>query len=83
MATSSAPVLAGELFATVTRMHALLAVPVVEGEARPAALRAAMEQALRTPSELVWGEDVHVDFRRRLAEAMGQDVLPEGWPDGS
>lgn len=83
VATSSAPVLAGELFATVTRMHALLAVPVVEGEARPAALRSAMEQALRTPSELVWGEDVHVDFRRRLAEAMGEDVLPEGWPDGS
>ncbi|WP_067602761.1 tetratricopeptide repeat protein [Nocardiopsis listeri] len=82
VATSSASMLAGELFATVTRMHALLAVPVVEGESRPAALRAAMEQALRTPSELVWGSDVHADFRRRLAEAMGEDVLPEGWPDG-
>lgn len=83
VATSSASALAGELFAVVTQMHALLAVPVVEGESRPAALRAAMEQALRTPGELVWGEDVHADFRRRLAEAMGEDVLPEGWPDGS
>ncbi|MEU3308991.1 tetratricopeptide repeat protein [Nocardiopsis sp. NPDC006832] len=82
VATSSASVLAGELFATVTQMHALLAVPVVEGESRPAALRAAMEQALRAPSELVWGPDVHADFRRRLAEAMGEDVLPQGWPDG-
>ncbi|RKS09529.1 tetratricopeptide repeat protein [Nocardiopsis sp. Huas11] len=82
VATSSAPVLAGELFAVVTRMHALLAVPVAEGESRPAELRAAMEQALRTPSELVWGADVHDDFRRRLRAAMGgQDVLPEGWPD--
>ncbi|GAB3688179.1 tetratricopeptide repeat protein [Nocardiopsis oceani] len=82
VATASAPALAGELFAVVTQMHALLAVPVVEGEARPAALRAAMEQALRTPSELVWGGDVHADFRRRLSAAMGEDVLPEGWPDG-
>ena len=82
VATESAPALAGELFAVVTQMHALLAVPVVEGEARPAALRAAMEQALRTPGELVWGEDVHADFRRRLSAAMGEDVLPEGWPEG-
>ncbi|WP_160051704.1 lipopolysaccharide assembly protein LapB [Nocardiopsis sp. FR26] len=81
-ASASAPALAGELFAVVTQMHALLAVPVVEGESRPAVLRAAMEQALRTPSELVWGPDVHADFRRRLSEAMGgRDVLPEGWPD--
>src|SRR5690606_11271105 len=64
VATSSAPALAGELFAVVTQMHALLAVPVVEGEARPAALSAAMEEALRTPSELVWGGSVHADFRR-------------------
>ncbi|MBR8744118.1 lipopolysaccharide assembly protein LapB [Nocardiopsis sp. MG754419] len=83
VATSSAPALAGELFAVITQMHALLAVPVVEGEARPAALRAVMEQTLRTPSELVWGQDVHADFRRRLAEAMGEDVLPEGWPEGT
>ncbi|GAB2501144.1 tetratricopeptide repeat protein [Nocardiopsis aegyptia] len=82
VATSSAPVLAGELFAVVTQMHALLAVPVAEGESRPAALRAAMEEALRTPSGLVWGADVHADFRRRLRAAMGgEDVLPEGWPE--
>lgn len=81
-ATASAPALAGELFAVITQMHALLAVPVVEGEARPAALRAAMEQALRTPSELVWGPGLHADFRRRLSEAMGgRDVLPRDWPD--
>ncbi|WP_150243108.1 tetratricopeptide repeat protein [Nocardiopsis quinghaiensis] len=82
VATTSAPALAGELFAVITRMHALLAVPVVEGEAHPATLRTAMEQALRTPSELVWGPGVHADFRRRLSEAMGgRDVLPEGWPE--
>ena len=82
VATSSAPVLAGELFAVVTQMHALLAVPVAEGESRPTALRAAMEEALRTPSELVWGADVHADFRRRLRAAMGgEDVLPDGWPE--
>ncbi|MEV2278590.1 tetratricopeptide repeat protein [Nocardiopsis sp. NPDC049922] len=80
-ATSSTSVLAGELFAVVTRMHALLAVPVVEGEARPSALRAVMEQALRVPSDTVWGVDVHADFRRRLHEAMGEDPLPEGWPE--
>ncbi|NKY99291.1 tetratricopeptide repeat protein [Nocardiopsis alborubida] len=82
VATASAPALAGELFAVVTQMHALLALPVAEGEARPDVLRSAMEQALRTPSELVWGPGVHADFRRRLSEAMGgRDVLPEGWPD--
>ncbi|WP_304454491.1 tetratricopeptide repeat protein [Nocardiopsis sp. YSL2] len=82
VATSSAPVLAGELFAVVTQMHALLAVPVAEGESRPAVLRAAMEEALRTPSQLVWGADVHADFRRRLRAAMGgEDVLPDGWPE--
>ncbi|MFD6950064.1 hypothetical protein A6A08_15980 [Nocardiopsis sp. TSRI0078] len=82
VATASAPALAGELFAVITRMHALLAVPVVEGESHPAALRAAMDQALRTPSELVWGPGVHADFRRRLSEATGgRDVLPEGWPE--
>ncbi|WP_047870641.1 tetratricopeptide repeat protein, partial [Nocardiopsis sp. RV163] len=81
-ATASAPALAGELFAVVTQMHSLLALPVAEGEARPAALRSAMEEALRTPSGLVWGPGVHADFRRRLSEAMGgRDVLPEGWPD--
>ncbi|NYH54685.1 tetratricopeptide (TPR) repeat protein [Nocardiopsis arvandica] len=82
VATASAPALAGELFAVITRMHALLAVPVVEGESRPGALRTAMEQAVRTPSELVWGPGVHADFRRRLSEATGgRDVLPEGWPE--
>lgn len=81
-ATASAPALAGELFAVVTQMHNLLAVPVAEGEVRPALLRGAMEEALRTPSGLVWGPDVHADFRRRLSEAMnGEDVLPEGWPE--
>lgn len=81
-ATASAPALAGELFAVITQMHALVAVPVVEGEGRADVLRAAMEQALRTPSDLVWGADVHADFRHRLREAMGgEDVLPEGWPD--
>ncbi len=80
--TASAPALAGELFAVITRMHALLALPVVEAEARPNVLRAAMEQALRTPSGLLWGPGVHADFRRRLSEAMGgRDVLPEDWPD--
>ncbi|MFE9243888.1 tetratricopeptide repeat protein [Nocardiopsis sp. NPDC006938] len=82
VATSSAPALAGELFAVLTQVHALLAVPVVEGESRPAVLRAAMETALRTPSELVWGGSLHADFRRRLSEAVGEDVLPEQWPDG-
>ncbi|KOX15368.1 lipopolysaccharide assembly protein LapB [Nocardiopsis sp. NRRL B-16309] len=82
VATSSTPLLAGELFAVITRMHALLAVPVAEGEARPTALVAAMEEALRTPSDLVWGADVHADFRRRLRAAMGgEDVLPDGWPE--
>lgn len=81
-ATASAPALAGELFAVITQMHNLLAVPVAEGEARPATLRRAMEEALRTPGDLVWGPDVHADFRRRLSEAMGgEDVLPEGWPE--
>ncbi len=81
-ATASASALADELFAVITRMHNLLAVPLVENEARPAALRQVMEEALRTPSGLVWGPDVHADFRRRLGEAMGgKDVLPEGWPE--
>lgn len=82
VATASSPALAGELFAVLTQMHNTLGVPVAEGEIRPATLREAMEGALRIPSDLVWGQDVHADFRRRLTEAMdGQDVLPEGWPD--
>lgn len=81
-ATASASALADELFAVITQMHNLLAVPLVENEARPTVLRQVMEEALRTPSGLVWGPDVHADFRRRLGEAMGgKDVLPEGWPE--
>lgn len=84
VATDSAPALAGELFAVLTQMHNTIGIPVAEEEVRPATLREAMEAALRAPSDLVWGQDVHADFRRRLTEAMGgQDVLPEGWPGRS
>ncbi|WP_051415433.1 lipopolysaccharide assembly protein LapB [Nocardiopsis sp. CNT312] len=81
VATSSAPLLAGELFAALTRMYALLAVPVAEGEARPAVLRQVMEQALRVPDATVWGEGVHADARGRMGRAAGgADVLPPGRP---
>ncbi|MFW6640969.1 tetratricopeptide repeat protein [Nocardiopsis algeriensis] len=83
VATVSAPALAGELFAALTQMHSLLALPLAEGEQDPARLRAAMHQALLTPSDLVWGPDLHADFRRRLGAAAGRDVLPQGWPDHS
>ncbi|MFY7068423.1 tetratricopeptide repeat protein [Nocardiopsis changdeensis] len=83
VATASAPALAAELFAVLTRMHALAALPALEGEANPARLREALVQAVRTPDELVWGPGLHADLRRRLAEATGErDLLPEDWPEG-
>ncbi|MDT0330057.1 tetratricopeptide repeat protein [Nocardiopsis lambiniae] len=82
VATASAPALAAELFAALTRMHALVSLPALEGESRPAVLREALVQAVRTPDELVWGPGLHADLRRRLAEATGgDDVLAEDWPD--
>ncbi|MFL1432295.1 MULTISPECIES: tetratricopeptide repeat protein [unclassified Nocardiopsis] len=82
VATASAPALAAELFAVLTRMHALAALPALEGEANAARLREVLVQAVRTPDELVWGPGLHADLRRRLAEATGDgDLLPEDWPE--
>ncbi|MDA2804299.1 tetratricopeptide repeat protein [Nocardiopsis suaedae] len=82
-AEGSTPMLAGELFAALGAAHARAALPLVEGEARVAELRGALEEAVRTPSEFVWGRALHDDFRERLRKAAGssEDVLPEGWPD--
>ncbi|WP_017539150.1 hypothetical protein [Nocardiopsis halophila] len=82
-AEGSTPMLAGELFAALGAVHARAALPVVEGETRVAELRAALEEAVRTPSEFMWGRALHDDFRERLRRAAGspEDVLPEGWPD--
>lgn len=82
VATASTPALAAELFAVLTRMHALAALPALEGEANAARLREVLVQAVRTPDELVWGPGLHADLRRRLAEATGDgDLLPEDWPE--
>lgn len=82
VATASAPALAAELFAVLTRMHALAALPALEGEVRPEELRGALVRTVRTPDDLVWGPGLHADLRRRLAEATGDpEALPRDWPD--
>ncbi|TDQ53388.1 hypothetical protein [Actinorugispora endophytica] len=83
VAQDSAPMLTGELFVALSRIHGRLAVPYANGRVSAAELRAAVEEALLTPSEYVWGRALHDDFRERLRRASGggADVLPEGWPD--
>ncbi|MUL44202.1 hypothetical protein FZ103_24080 [Streptomonospora sp. PA3] len=83
VAQSSAPMLTGELFVALNQMYTHLALPLARGEGNAAALRRALEEAVRTPSQYVWGRSLHDDFRERLRQAAGSQapVLPEGWPD--
>ncbi|WP_285756679.1 tetratricopeptide repeat protein [Nocardiopsis ansamitocini] len=81
VAQDSVPMLAGELFLALDQLYSHLALPHASGEARAAALRAVVEQAVRAPGEYVWGRALHDDFRERLRRATGGDVLPPGWPD--
>ncbi|WP_046468190.1 tetratricopeptide repeat protein [Allosalinactinospora lopnorensis] len=83
VAQDSAPMLIGELFVALNQMYTHLAVPFAGNETRAAVLRQAVAEAVRTPSEYVWGRALHDDFRERLRQAAGSDteVLPEGWPD--
>src|SRR5690606_6077986 len=81
-AEGSTSMLAGEVFAALGEVHARAALPLAEGETRVAALRTALEEAVRIPSPYVWGRALHDDFRERLrlASGSGEDGLPEGWP---
>ncbi|MBB4931513.1 tetratricopeptide (TPR) repeat protein [Lipingzhangella halophila] len=83
VAQDSSAMLTGELFVALSQMYTHLAAPLAGNESRVAALHQAMADAVRTPSEYVWGRSLHDDFRARLREAAGSDtdVLPEGWPD--
>lgn len=84
VAQDNLPLLAGELFAALTQIHARLASAHGTGEsAVPAGeLRAAVVDSLRLPSEYVWGEALHEDLRERLRRATGgAQVLPQDWPD--
>ncbi|MDT0302729.1 hypothetical protein [Streptomonospora wellingtoniae] len=82
-AQHSAPMLTGELFVALNRMYTHLALPLAQGENNAAALRRALEEAVRTPGQYVWGRALHDDFRERLRVAAGSrdPVLPAGWPD--
>ncbi|HLU98852.1 MAG TPA: tetratricopeptide repeat protein [Thermobifida alba] len=65
VASDSAPLLAGELFAALSRMYALLAVEA--GGTGPAARPpAALAEALRVPDDYVWGAALREDVRARL-----------------
>ncbi|MDA0564561.1 hypothetical protein LG943_09500 [Streptomonospora sp. S1-112] len=83
VAQGSAPMLTGELFVALNQMYTHLALPLAQGEDRAVELRRALEDAVRTPGEYVWGRALHDDFRERLrlAAGGGAHVLPEGWPD--
>ncbi|QBI54146.1 tetratricopeptide repeat protein [Streptomonospora litoralis] len=83
VAQNSAPMLTGELFVALNQMYTHLALPLARGEHDATALRRAVEEAVRTPGEYVWGRALHDDFRERLRLAARSDapVLPEGWPD--
>src|SRR5690606_33327074 len=54
-AEGSTSMLAGEVFAALGEVHARAALPLAEGETRVAALRTALEEAVRIPSPYVWG----------------------------
>ncbi|GAA4920262.1 tetratricopeptide repeat protein [Streptomonospora salina] len=81
-AQNSAPMLTGELFVALDRMYTRLALPLAQGEGDPEALRRAVQEAVRTPGQYVWGPALDDDFRERLRVAAGSraPVLPEGWP---
>ncbi|MEY9212629.1 tetratricopeptide repeat protein [Thermobifida halotolerans] len=71
VASDSAPLLAGELFVALSRMHALLAVRQADGAASATELRAALAGALRVGDDYVWGRALHDDLRGRLRRADG------------
>lgn len=77
------PLLAGELFAAIDHMYAVVAVPYARGGTRSRELRDALREAVRLPGGYAWGAELQESFRRRLRDAMGadSDVLPPGWPD--
>ncbi|MFC4563373.1 tetratricopeptide repeat protein [Nocardiopsis mangrovi] len=83
VAQDSAPMLTGELFLALNRMYSGLAVALAGNESHAAALRRTVEEAVRTPSDYVWGRSLHDDFRERLRLAAGSDadILPADWPD--
>ncbi|GAB3442633.1 hypothetical protein GCM10027570_09860 [Streptomonospora sediminis] len=83
VAQNSTPMLTGELFVAINQMYSHLALPLAQGEQNAAALYRHLEEAVRTPSEYLWGRALHDDFRERLRLAAGSEnpVLPEGWPD--
>ncbi|MFC3996380.1 tetratricopeptide repeat protein [Nocardiopsis sediminis] len=83
VAQDSAPMLTGELFLALNRMYSGLAVALAGNESHASALRRTVEEAVRTPSDYVWGRSLHDDFRERLRLAAGSDadILPANWPD--
>ncbi|MEU5883830.1 tetratricopeptide repeat protein [Spirillospora sp. NPDC047279] len=87
VADGALPAVAGEAFGALDHMYALLAVRYAED---PAAERAPGEthdllgQAVRVPSDYLWGPLLHESFAERLRLATGATAasLPPGWPDG-
>lgn len=83
VASDTAPHLAGELFAALTRAYLPAAMAHANDETDVHELRDAIATAVRMPGEYVWGQALHDDFRERLRQALGatDDVLPAGWPE--
>jgi hypothetical protein len=77
------PLLAGELFAALDHIYAVVAVPYARGGSGARELRDALSEAVRLPGGYAWGAELQESFRGRLREAMGadSDVLPPGWPE--
>lgn len=77
---STLPLLTNEVFGALDHMYALAAVPLARGGARTRELRDVLAQAVRVPSDYVWGSDLEASFRERFRDVTGADS--EAFPDG-
>ncbi len=74
------PLLAGELFAALDHMYAVVAVSYTRSGNPGRELHDALAEAVRLPGGYAWGAELQESFRRRLRDEMGADadVVPPG-----
>lgn len=69
VAQDSTPMLTGELFLALTRLHTRLAAPYASGRPSVEQVSAAVEEVLLIPGEYVWGRALEEDAGERLRRA--------------
>jgi hypothetical protein len=68
------PLLTNEVFGALDHMYALAAVPLARGGARTRELRDVLDQAVRVPTDYVWGAYLLASFRERFRDVTGTET---------